>query len=305
MSKSMLFLCVETPLHAGSGRSLGTVDLPIQRERTTGYPMIQSSGVKGRLRAEMQPKLPKDEWLAIFGPEQDSTEPGKTPADFAGALSFGDARLLLFPVRSLAGVFAWCTSVDALARFLREMEMIGQKPGWDVPAGEPQEAEAWINGNALIAGDKVVLEEFSFTPLEKPEVKTIGEWLAANALPALPEYSYWKNSLPSKLCILPKDAFRDFTLYATEVQTHIKLNPDKKTVESGALWTAESLPVDTVLYAPLMANRPRSDSDAVKGWDEKKVLQKITQANLNRINFGGDETTGQGFVALKFLGGEA
>ena len=40
MSKSMLFLYVETPLHAGSGRGLGTVDLPIQRERATGYPMI-------------------------------------------------------------------------------------------------------------------------------------------------------------------------------------------------------------------------------------------------------------------------
>jgi CRISPR-associated protein Cmr4 len=63
--------------------------------------------------------------------------------------------------------------------------------------------------------------------------------------------------------------------------------------------------VDTILFAPLMANRPRSVSDVVKDWDEKKVLQKVTQAKLNRINFGGDETTGQGFVALKFLGGEA
>jgi len=29
MSKSMLFLYAESPLHAGSGRALGTVDLPI------------------------------------------------------------------------------------------------------------------------------------------------------------------------------------------------------------------------------------------------------------------------------------
>jgi CRISPR-associated protein Cmr4 len=195
--------------------------------------------------------------------------------------------------------------VDVLARFRRELQMVGQNPGWDVPASEPGEAEAWVNGNALTAGNKVVLEEFSFTPLDRPEVKTIGEWLASHALPALPEYSYWKNNLPSKLCILPKDAFRDFTLYATEVQTHIKINPDKKTVESGALWTAESLPVDTILYAPLMANRSRSSEAGVKDWDEEKILHQLTQAKLSRINFGGDETTGQGFVALNFLGGEA
>jgi CRISPR-associated protein Cmr4 len=47
---AMLFLYTETPLHAGSGTSLGIVDLPIQRERTTGYPMIQASGLKGCLR---------------------------------------------------------------------------------------------------------------------------------------------------------------------------------------------------------------------------------------------------------------
>lgn len=298
MSKSMLFLCVETPLHAGSGRALGTVDLPIQRERTTSYPMIQASGIKGRLRAHMKAnKMPNEELWAIFGPETDKA------ADYAGSLSFGDARLLLFPVRSLAGVFAWCTSVDALARFRRVLVMVGQTPDWDVPSTEPQEPETWVNGDSIIAGDKVVLEEFSLTPVEKPEVKALGDWLAKNALPDGREYAYWKKALPQKLCILPKDVFRDFSLYATEVQTHIKLDPDKKTVESGALWTAESLPVDTILYAPLIANRPRSSDPAVKDWDENKVISKVAQANLSRINFGGDETVGQGFVALKFLGG--
>jgi CRISPR-associated protein Cmr4 len=46
----MLFLYTETPLHAGSGTNVVGVDLPIQRERHTQYPMIQSSGIKGALR---------------------------------------------------------------------------------------------------------------------------------------------------------------------------------------------------------------------------------------------------------------
>jgi len=37
-------------LHPGSGSELGIVDLPIQRERHTGYPKIEGSGLKGSLR---------------------------------------------------------------------------------------------------------------------------------------------------------------------------------------------------------------------------------------------------------------
>ncbi|HLY31875.1 MAG TPA: RAMP superfamily CRISPR-associated protein, partial [Ktedonobacterales bacterium] len=47
---ALLFLYTETPLHAGTGASLGIVDLPIQREVHTQYPMIQGSSVKGALR---------------------------------------------------------------------------------------------------------------------------------------------------------------------------------------------------------------------------------------------------------------
>ena len=41
------FLVVETPLHVGSGTELGIIDLPIQRERHTGFPKIEASGLKG------------------------------------------------------------------------------------------------------------------------------------------------------------------------------------------------------------------------------------------------------------------
>lgn len=55
-AKSILYIYTETSLHAGSGRGLAAVDLPIQRERVTGYPMVQASGIKGRLRAETDPQ---------------------------------------------------------------------------------------------------------------------------------------------------------------------------------------------------------------------------------------------------------
>ncbi|GIV72688.1 MULTISPECIES: type III-B CRISPR module RAMP protein Cmr4 [Caldilinea] len=299
-ARSMLFIYVETPLHAGTGRGLGAVDLPIQRERTTGYPIVQASSLKGRLRAAAKGNLPDNEWKAIFGPETNNA------SDHAGALSIGDARILLFPVRSLAGVFAWTTSRDALARFLREAHMVGLSVDWELPA-EPDRNTILVSGDALIAGGSVVLEEFSFTPDtnqadQADKVRAIGQWLADNALPQT-GYDYWKQALPNKLCILPEDAFRDFVLYGTEVQTHIKLDPDKKTVQSGALWTTESLPVDTLLYAPLMATKSRTKNKEEVDLSGQQVLAKVKGLRLVYTQLGGDETTGQGMVALRFSDG--
>jgi CRISPR-associated protein Cmr4 len=298
-AKSMLFIYVETPLHAGTGRGLGAVDLPIQRERTTGYPIIQASSLKGRLRAASDPNLnpqvglTKAEHLAIFGPETGNA------SDYAGALSTGDARILLFPVRSLAGVFAWTTSVDALARFRREAQMVGLSVDWELPA-EPDRNTALVSGDALIAGVSVVLEEFSFTPDKSQAniIREIGQWLADNALPQT-GYDYWKQALPNKLCILPEDAFRDFVLYGTEVQTHVQLDPSSKTVKEGP-WTTESLPVDTLLYAPLMATKSRASGVDLSG---QQVLAKVKGLGIVHTQLGGDETTGQGMVALRFSDG--
>jgi CRISPR-associated protein Cmr4 len=297
-AQSMLFIYVESPLHVGAGRGLGTVDLPIQRERVTGYPVVQASSIKGCLRAACDPKLnpgsslKSNEHLAIFGPET-----GDASA-YAGALSTGDARLLLFPVRSLAGVFAWTTSLDVLARFQRAAQSASLNLDWSLPP-KPEDGKAWVSGDALSVSGQVVLEEFSFTAdkAQAAVVQKIGEWLAKNALPSSTEYLHWRNELSKKLCILPDNDFRDFAQYATEVQTHICLDPKTKTVKDGALWTAESLPMDSMLYTPLMATDSRSPDADLKA---ANVLQAVQTLDLPRTQLGGDETTGQGLVALKF-----
>ena len=51
---SILTFYAASPIHAGSGASVATVDLPIQRERHTGWPHIQASEVKGALRSHFR-----------------------------------------------------------------------------------------------------------------------------------------------------------------------------------------------------------------------------------------------------------
>ncbi len=128
-----------TPLHPGSGaRVSGIVDLPIQREAHTGFPVIYGSSLKGALRSwaprKLQDVIKKkgdmggsndknkentiDDFVEkIFGPK-----PG-SGTDRMGRALFSDVKLLFFPVKSLKGVFAWVTSPFLLKRFVRDMEV--------------------------------------------------------------------------------------------------------------------------------------------------------------------------------------
>lgn len=284
----MLFVYVETPLHVGSGRALGAVDLPVQRERVTGYPMVQASSLKGALRAEAQGRA-MPELDVIFGPETNNA------SAHAGALAPGDAKILLFPVRSLASVFAWTTSAEVLQRFLRDAAMVDIRPGWtpvEVPDGK-----ALIGSDEVKAGDKVVLEEFTFEPQVVDIVRDVGQWLARQALPKGAEYDYWRQALPRRLVILPNDDFRDFVTFSTEVAARVKLDLDRKTVAEGP-WTEEYLPAETLLYAPLMATPARKPG---VNWSGAQVLGAMQGLRLTRTQLGGNETVGRGTVYLRLV----
>ena len=54
------FLVCESALHVGSGHDLGFVDLPIQREKHTGFPKIESSGLKGCIREAFESLIIKN-----------------------------------------------------------------------------------------------------------------------------------------------------------------------------------------------------------------------------------------------------
>lgn len=294
----VVYLYVETPLHAGSGSGVGAIDLPIQRERITGYPIVQASSIKGRLRAEAE-GLGKETKKLIFGPETTDN-----PSEHAGAFSPGDARLLLFPVRSLAGVFAWATSRDLLARFRRDVAALVTDCNWPLPA-EVAEGQVLVAPDTrLQVGDQVVLEEFSATAQKDLVVALIGKWLAERALPQVDEYAYWREALPRRLVILPNDVLGDFARLSTEVVTRVRLDTGTKTVARGALWTEESLPAETLLYAPFFATpprgKPKNGSGQVKLDTGQDVLTRLQEYLPMRIRLGGDETVGRGGVALRF-----
>lgn len=299
----MIFFYTESPLHVGSGRDMGVVDLPIQRDKVTQYPIVQASSLKGKLRAELTQKEQTAESIEIlFG------KAGGENENWAGAVSPGDARILLFPVRALNGVFAWVTSLDVLVRFQRDVTLAGQSANWELSQNVVDAGKCWIAPGkmAVQSSNRVTLEEFTYEVQTQDFVRILAAWLANHALPQTPEYKFWRDNLVQHLVILPNDDFRDFALYSTEVNTRVKLVPETKTVQSGALWTEENLPSDSLLYAPLALGDSREyrEGGTNPQFTAEQVAAVLREAlHEQRFQLGGNETTGRGYVMANILDG--
>ena len=96
-----LFFYLESSLRVGSGEPRSDVDLPIQREAATSYPVVPGSSLKGVLRGSARSQQAPPELLGLLG-----SEPGGVELQ-PSSIIVSDAFPLLFPVRSLCGLFAW------------------------------------------------------------------------------------------------------------------------------------------------------------------------------------------------------
>lgn len=290
---SLLFVHALSPLHAGTGHAVGAVDLPIARDKATGFPYLPGSSIRGVLREAARQKLSNEEVQATFGPERDHA------SDHAGALVVGDASLLLLPARSVVGTFGWVTSPWLLRRLARDAREAGT-PLPSIP--EPASVDrACVTAEAQIkSGDKVIFEDLDF--LATTDVKAteftdwLGERLFAHADPKDAETVAWRRLLRQKLCVVHDDALAYFAEHGTDVVTRIAIDPEVKTVKPGALWTEESLPTETVLVS-LVAGQ---SNGKLRGDD---VLGKLRPLLDRTLRLGGHGTIGRGRCRLVLTGG--
>ncbi|MDX8402662.1 MAG: type III-B CRISPR module RAMP protein Cmr4, partial [Mariprofundaceae bacterium] len=297
--KAMFIYCT-TPVHAGAGQAFGLVDNPIQREKHTGHPVIAGSGVKGALRHHLWWKWKdgdgdqtRDLLIRIFGPEAGNSDL------HAGAVSFSDAQLVAFPVRSVRRGFVYATSPHCLARAQRMLSVCGLAKDWRWP--DMQEGQAVILNAGLKSGDKLLLEAQS--------IEVIGEGddglqKMANDLArfAIPEGGHFHDKLKQDLVLLSDTDFGWFVKQSTVVEAHVRIDDDTGTADHGGLFYTENLPPESILLSLAMASRER-----VKGDDARRaevMLQHVVGAlDGEAVQIGGDATTGRGLVRLNFVGG--
>lgn len=288
-----LFIYTVSPLHMGAGSAVGLVDNPIQREVHTDWPSMAGSGIKGAIRHALkgQSGWANGDLTAIFGPG-----PGERDQVFAGAISFTDAQVVCFPVRSLRRAFVYATCPTALARLKRLINA-----NWGVPEVHEQEALV-INDRLIENGGRLILEALSFDAPKQSnnEVSTIAGDLAEKAMPA----GFFMDKLKSDLVILSDTDFTYFVRNSTMIEPHVRINDETGTAESGGLFYTENLPPECLLVSLAMASQVRhGKNDGKKQMNAGVVIQKVAEAlNNGKVwQFGGDATTGRGLVMLRML----
>jgi CRISPR-associated protein Cmr4 len=292
--QAAVFLYAVTPVHMGAGSAVGVIDNPIQRERHTNHPCFAGSGVKGAVRHGFETLGGKADLInLLFGPESNSN------TLYAGAVSFGDAQLVVFPVRSLKNGYVYATSPIALARAQRLLASVGVKTDWNVP--HVAEGACVLTNKGLLSGDKLHLEAFEYQAAPSNDLGAVARDLAPKAIPPGEEYSFFRSKLHSDMVVLSDTDFAYFVQHATLVEPHVRIDHTTGTAADGGLFYSENLPPESVLLAPLHASATRNGKKEER-LEAEVVMTHIKTALDGRVfQIGGDATTGRGLVVAKVV----
>ncbi|HLI49723.1 MAG TPA: type III-B CRISPR module RAMP protein Cmr4 [Chthonomonas sp.] len=276
MTAWALFLHALTPLHSGTGQAVGVIDLPIAREKATGWPVLPASGIKGVFRDEAAQLVDESTVDKLFGKPNKNGEDGS-----AGLLCFGDQRLLCLAVRSFYGTFAYVTSPLVLSRLKRDLSVAGLDllPSLEKPLN--------TNGSALIPTkseiadkekQKLYFEDIDIEGKASGDAENVAQELAGLLFPGQ------ESLFTERFAVVPDDIFTFLCETATEVTARVKLQDDTKTVQSGGLWYEEAVPAESIFCGIVMWTGKEDDAKEAEG-----VLSKIT-----KIQVGGKASVGRG-----------
>ncbi|MCL2284148.1 MAG: type III-B CRISPR module RAMP protein Cmr4 [Fibromonadales bacterium] len=277
---SILKLYALTPVHVGSGSSVGIVDLPIMRERTTNYPVIPSSGMKGAMRAHFDrykdTKIAGKEQIAQFGKLTEQIF-GTSEGDggYAGSLSVSDAKLLAFPMRSNHAPFVHITCPTILKRFSKDLKITNHSL-------KVEELVIGENKAICVKGDlsgKVLLEDYVVEATNQ-------------------KYNFGSFFEDLDTLLIVSDSVFDYAVQCTQITAQIKIDQETGTTANGSLRYQEELPADSLMYSLVFWG----DSHGAVELKNKTIKDYVKDKVVNDIiQIGGDSTCGRGFFELKWM----
>lgn len=288
------------PIHVGTGgMRLGRVDMSIVREPGTNVPKIPGTSLAGACRtyAAMQEK---DKFPHCAGQGQAQGEKNRghcgkpdcsicvtfgfskgEGGSFQGLAQFSDARLVLFPVHSLAGP-VWVTCPDALG-------------DWDVVEKEP------ADGTVRVASDVKVTGKLNLG------------WLmlevASNKFSLDDKLNGVSAEIKQRAVLVSNKMFSHIVNDNLEVRTSVSIDPQTGAAAEGALFTYEALPRASVLAFEVVASDPKFYSINGRPLNgdakNKKVEETVRKgcALFETLGIGGMNTRGMGRLKVLNLEG--
>ncbi|MCI0722256.1 MAG: type III-B CRISPR module RAMP protein Cmr4, partial [Acidobacteria bacterium] len=283
------------PIHVGTGGArLGRVDMSIVREPGTNLPKIPGTSLAGACRtyAAMQEngKFPRCAGQGqVQGAYQGHCGESDCPIcvtfgfsrpdrSFQGLAQFADARLIFFPVHSLAGP-VWVTCPDALR-------------DWGVTESEPQDGEVRV-ANAVRVNGKLNLGWLMLN-------------VAANRFSVDAKLREVPEEIRNRAVLVSNKLFGPIVDDNLEVRTSVSIDPSTGAAAKGALFTYEALPRASVLAFEVVVSHPKfyqiDGKTPLDGDIEKaKGTVKNGLGLLHALGIGGMNTRGMGRLQVPGL----
>lgn len=294
MKRQLYVVRALSALHPGSGSEIGIVDLPIQREKHTGFPKIDASSFKGAMRAAVRETVQDDAVVQnIFG----SDVTGVDQPTQAGAISLSDCRLLALPVKSLNNIFVYVTCPFVLNRLQGELMYTAGDQSW---IGSYQVGTV-SSADMLAINDGLVLDEYvldGFVPDEAIHV-------IATSLEQ--QLGLQSGFMSDRFAIISDEQFGQLCRLGMEVNARIRINPESGTVAEGALFYEENIPAETLFYSFIGATKTKRFATKVengyqfKEWTAEEVMEQLEDPLVLPPVFqiGGGATIGHGLIQLQ------
>ena len=310
------------PIHIGTGGyRLGRVDLTICREPVTNVPKIPGTTMSGaakffadmalmdkgvKVDLRLVDKDGNPQWCASTqGSKHDKSHKETCPICYAfgytpqtgsqgdsrqGILDFGDALLLLFPVRTMLGP-VWVTSPAQMERL----------PGLDRVDAPAEDRFMLPSDTALTAlapqGSRL---NIGWLYLQKDD-RNAGfqaQTLESAGVPA---------AMAKRVALLPERLFEHVVNDQLEVRTSVVIDPQTGAADEGGLFTYEAVPRGAVFLTTIVVN------DYALGWEDVARrhehipnqaigLVGLAKDGLEAVGLGGMTTRGFGRLRLQKIG---
>lgn len=278
----LLFMTLD-PVHVGAGGyRLGRVDMSIAREPGTNLPKIPGTSLAGATRsyAAMSYGKPSaagkhDKFMGhkkacpiiyTFGTSTDESSTNnannsKAGPNRAGTVSIADARILFFPVNSMAGP-VWVSTVNIVR-------------------------EAWGENSVTLPQSGGPANDVVVTNMNWEKNLNLG-WLlfeCSKGLTITPPASLkscpeWQGISDRIVLVTPK-LFSQIVNSNLEVRTSVSINPETGAADSGALFTYEAMPRTTWLWSDVV-----EDDYAINNGSYPFPVDKQYNSTTNEENAG-------------------
>jgi CRISPR-associated protein Cmr4 len=263
-----------TPTQVGGNAELNSpIDIPIAREIHTKHPFFPASGLKGSLKRSLINSMIDNVVLkTLFGEE-----------DKIGSLSITDAKLMAFPICSIYGVFGWVSCPLVINQFYQRFDSRRT-----LNKLESDDQIILMEGSDIKRNGKVILDQIVLIPQDTHEdIESLTR--ALDPLISDKVNAFLKTKFIKDIGIISDELFTIITKHNTDIQMRTKIDEHTGVVQSGALWSEEYLPENTLLYGFIHLTN-----------NKQKDLFERANTNFNGyFQIGANETIGKGYVLMK------